>query len=85
MLDVILRDGQTLRLRAPVEADGEALVGFFKRLSPESLYLRFHGAPTVRLGLVRGFLDPDWRERGALVGELDGDVVALASYARFRR
>ena len=84
MLDVILRDGQTLRLRPPTVADGDALVGFFQRLSPQSLYLRFHGAPTVRPALVSRVLAPEWVERGALVGELDGDVVALASYARLR-
>ena len=83
-LDVLLRDGTTLRLRAPVAADIDALVEFLGGLSRESLYLRFHGFPTVSRRLVEPFVDPDWQERGHLVGELDGRVIALASYVRLR-
>jgi acetyl coenzyme A synthetase (ADP forming)-like protein len=86
--DVILRDGGTLRLRPPGNGDADALVEFFDGLSERSLYLRFHGAPTVRRSLVEPFLEPDWIERGALAGTLAGDdgqrVVALASYSRLR-
>jgi acetyl coenzyme A synthetase (ADP forming)-like protein len=83
-VDVILRDGSTLRLRAPTAADEDALLAFFSGLSPRSLYLRFHGAPTIRPALVEPFLDPDWIERGALIGTSEGRVVALASCARLR-
>jgi len=87
-VDVILRDGGTLRLRPPRIDDTSALVDFFGALSERSLYLRFHGSPTVRESLVEPFLEPDWVERGALVGTLaggDGErIVALASYARLR-
>jgi acetyl coenzyme A synthetase (ADP forming)-like protein len=42
----------------------------------------------VRPSLVEPFLEPDWVERGALVGTLAGgdghQIVALASYARLR-
>jgi acetyl coenzyme A synthetase (ADP forming)-like protein len=87
--DVVLRDGSTLRLRAPVAVDSPALVEFFERLSPESRYLRFHGVRLVEPGLVAPFLDPDWTERGALIGTLadvgGGErIVALASYVRLR-
>ena len=88
LLDVILRDGQTLRLRAPVAADRDALVAFLEELSPDSRQMRFHG--TLRPGprLVERDLDPDWNDRGALIGTLVQDgreqVVALASYARLR-
>jgi acetyl coenzyme A synthetase (ADP forming)-like protein len=81
---VLLRDGSTLRLRAPVAADADSLVAFLGGLSTESLYLRFHGLPTVNRRLVEAFVDPDWHERGHLVGELDGRVIALASYVRLR-
>ena len=83
-LDVLLRDGSTLRLRAPSAADIDALVSFLDGLSRESLYLRFHGFPTVDRRLIEPFVDPDWHERGHLVGELDGRVIALASYVRLR-
>jgi acetyl coenzyme A synthetase (ADP forming)-like protein len=88
LVDVILRDGGTLRLRPPTSADTDALTDFLRGLSERSLYLRFHGAPTVRPSLVEPFLDPDWVERGALVGTLAADgterIVALASYSRLR-
>ena len=43
-VDVILRDGGTLRLRPPTRLDADELAAFFGRLSQRSLYLRFHGA-----------------------------------------
>src|SRR5207248_11631381 len=43
--DVILRDGSTLRLRAPARTDAGAILSFFEGLSQRSLYLRFHGLP----------------------------------------
>jgi len=86
--DVILREGTTLRLRAPVREDAAGLLAFVERLSPESRYFRFHGLPPVGPRLVEPFLDPDWDERGALVGTLAGDdgdrIVALATWSRLR-
>jgi acetate---CoA ligase (ADP-forming) len=83
-LDVILRDGTTLRLRPPTAADGPELVAFVSGLSPQSLYYRFHGYPSVSERLVEPFLEPDWHEGGHLLGELGGKVIALASYVRLR-
>jgi acetate---CoA ligase (ADP-forming) len=86
--DVILKDGTTLRLRAPVKADAERLFAFVAGLSPESRYLRFHGFVPLEAGLLDPFVDPDWVERGALVGTVghdDGeDVVALGTWSRLR-
>ena len=45
--DVILRDGSTLRLRAPATEDAAALLEFFSGLSEHSRYLRFHGFPAL--------------------------------------
>ena len=88
VVDVILRDGSTLRLRPPRRADADALLRFFRGLSERSLYLRFHGLPQLDEGLVEPVLDPDWEERGALLGALMGDdgeeVVAVANYVRLR-
>jgi acetate---CoA ligase (ADP-forming) len=88
VFDVILRDGSTLRLRPPGQADAPELLELFKGLSPESLHLRFHGLPALTPKLVEHALNPDWGERGALIGtlaEADGArVVAVATYDRLR-
>jgi acetyl coenzyme A synthetase (ADP forming)-like protein len=87
-VDVILRDGRTLRLRPPRREDAESLLLFFGSLSEQSLYLRFHGFPSVDARLVEPLLDPDWEERGALLGTLaengDEHVVAVGNYVRLR-
>ena len=87
-VDVILRDGGTLRLRPPRREDAESLLEFFRSLSERSLYLRFHGFPSVAPRLVEPLLEPDWEERGALLGAFadeDGErVVAVANYVRLR-
>jgi acetyl coenzyme A synthetase (ADP forming)-like protein len=86
--DVILRDGSTLRLRPPEMKDADALLDFFRGLSERSLYLRFHGIPSLRPQLVEPMLEPDWVERGALLGTLTRDgaerVVAVGNYVRLR-
>src|SRR6185437_2087629 len=82
-VDVILRDGGTLRLQPPSASDTDEVLAFFAGLSPESRALRFHGVRRVEPGIVEPYLDPDWSTRGALVGRLDGEVVALADYERF--
>jgi acetate---CoA ligase (ADP-forming) len=87
-VDVILRDGRTLRLRPPRRDDADALLEFFRSLSEHSLYLRFHGYSALDARLVEPLLEPDWVERGALLGALadtDGEqVVAVANYVRLR-
>ena len=82
--DVILRDGSTLRLRPPAAEDADALLDFFSGLSENSLYLRFHGFPALGPKLVEPVLEPDWQERGALCGSIDGRVVAVANWVRLR-
>jgi acetyl coenzyme A synthetase (ADP forming)-like protein len=82
--DVVLRDGSTMRLRPPGRDDAAALLAFFEGLSDESLYLRFHGHPSVDVRLVEPVLEPDWLERGALVGTHEERVVAVANYVRLR-
>ena len=82
--DVILRDGSTLRLRPPLAEDADAILAFFESLSDRSRYLRFHGFPALGPKLIAPFLEPDWEERGALAGWLDGRVVALANFVRLR-
>ena len=87
-VDVILRDGGTLRLRPPSRADAGALLAFYRALSQQSLHRRFHGLPHLGRQLVESLLEPDWTERGALIGALtDGDgerIVAVGNYVRLR-
>jgi acetyl coenzyme A synthetase (ADP forming)-like protein len=86
--DVILRDGATLRLRPPSRDDADALLTFFRELSERSLYLRFHGFPNLGPALVEQLLDPNWAERGALLGTFTengrDEVVAVGNYVRLR-
>jgi acetate---CoA ligase (ADP-forming) len=87
--DVILRTGTTLRLRPPLNADSDRVVAFLAGLSEQSVYRRFHGFPSLRPETVEPFLDPDWQDRGALIGTMSADgreeqVVALANYVRLR-
>ena len=82
--DVILRDGGTLRLRPPADADADALLAFFEGLSERSLYQRFHGTRQVDRQLTQPLLDPDWVETGALAGWLGERVVGVANYVRLR-
>jgi hypothetical protein len=49
--DVVLRSASTVRLRPIRLDDAPALVDFYRRLSPECLYLRFFGA--VRMDEAR--------------------------------
>ena len=77
-----------MRLRPPTRGDARAVTAFLEALSPASLIMRFHGGVAVTPRMVESVLDPDWVERGALVGVLgEGSaekVVALANYVRLR-
>lgn len=89
VVDVILRDGSTMRLAPPRREDVDDLRTFFTGLSQRSRYLRFHGSADVKDVWLRGLTEPDWAETGALVGWETGaggadEIVALASYARLR-
>ena len=84
VVDVVLRDGSTMRLRPPGREDAPLLLAFFGDLSDRSLYFRFHGHPSVDAHLADPVLEPDWVERGALVGTKDDRVVAVANYVRLR-
>jgi RimJ/RimL family protein N-acetyltransferase len=83
-LDVILRDGRTLRLRSPGPDDANALLAFFSSLSQQSLYRRFHGFPEIGPRLVEPLVSADAHEAGALVGCVDDRIVAVANFARLR-
>lgn len=56
---------------------------FFYRLSPETLYRRFH-SPIVRLeqAYPERLLDIDHHDREAVVAVADDEIVGVARYAR---
>jgi acetyl coenzyme A synthetase (ADP forming)-like protein len=83
-VDVILRDGSTLRLLEPTGDDLDGLQTLFSGLSDRSFYLRFHGVRQVDRTLVEHFADPDWHDRGVLVGVLGSEIVAVAEFMRLR-
>jgi acetyl coenzyme A synthetase (ADP forming)-like protein len=80
--DVVLRDGSTLALRPPAEADVPALLEFFSGLSPESRYFRFIGRPKLDRASVARMLPADPSRGRALVGESGRRIVAFAGYSR---
>jgi RimJ/RimL family protein N-acetyltransferase len=71
-----LRDGRRVAIRPLQPGDRSAVAALFARLSPRSLAQRFHSpglhiTPAVLDQLIAGY---------GLVAELEGEVVALASY-----
>jgi RimJ/RimL family protein N-acetyltransferase len=63
--------------------DRAALAGFFFRLSPETLYRRFH-SPIVRPEQTHPerLLDLDHHDREAVVAVVNDEIVGVARYAR---
>src|SRR5262245_7144181 len=80
-LDVVLRDGTTLRLRPATARDEPALRALFSSLSDESRYFRFFGNRPAP-GLIDRLLAADGRDEFALVAESAGRIVAVAQYVR---
>ena len=81
--DVVLTDGGTAHIR-PIRADDfEALQALHSRLSPQSIYFRFFSPiPKIPEPQLRHLVEVDYRDRFALVAELDGNVVAVVRYDR---
>jgi RimJ/RimL family protein N-acetyltransferase len=65
-------------------SDGVALRRLFFRLSPATLYRRFH-SPIVRPDQAHPerLLDIDHHDREAVVALVDGEIVGVARYARW--
>jgi acetyl coenzyme A synthetase (ADP forming)-like protein len=64
------------------------VTAFFADLSVRSRFLRFHGFTAAGDRFVRSFVEPDWAERGSLIGVL-GDgfaarIVGVGNYVRLR-
>lgn len=86
-VDVLLKDGSTVRLRPIRPDDDEAMLAFFDRLSPRALYLRFHHAVAQMTKLeVQRFTGVDYESTFGLVATLgeppDEEIIAVGRYAR---
>jgi acetyl coenzyme A synthetase (ADP forming)-like protein len=80
--DVVLRDGSTLHLRPIRPDDREGVIGFYRRLSTESLYYRFFTVPKLEGAKLDALLSIDYARQFVLVGDLRGRIVAMAGYSR---
>jgi RimJ/RimL family protein N-acetyltransferase len=71
----------------PLEAcDREPLRRLFFRLSPDTVYRRFMSPiPRPSERALDRLVDVDHRDREALAAVVDGEVIAVARYARDRR
>ncbi len=83
--DVALGDGGTMHVRPIRPDDGDRLVRFHERQSPESIYFRFF-SPRPRLSAadVERFTHVDYVDRLALVGLVGDDLIGVARYDRYR-
>jgi acetyl coenzyme A synthetase (ADP forming)-like protein len=80
--DVVLRSGATIRLRPIRPEDSDELLGFYRRLSPESLYFRFFSVPTPEAARAACLGGVDYQNRFALVAEAGPRIVGVAHYDR---
>jgi acetyl coenzyme A synthetase (ADP forming)-like protein len=77
----VLTDGGTAHIRPIRPDDIEQLRALHGRLSPQSIYFRFFSPiPRVPEAQLHRLAEVDYRERFALVAELDGLVVAVVRY-----
>ncbi len=88
--DVILRDGSTLYLRPIRRDDDERLLDFFQRLSPHTVYLRFHHRlKQMSREEVERYCTVDYENTFALVATLGEDleerIIAVCRYYRLPR
>src|SRR4029453_3356831 len=79
-IDVVLRDGSTVCLRRAGPQDVEALLQFLGSLSPQSLYFRFLGHPSLSAAGVLPLINA--QGGAALVAESGGRIVAFAGFYR---
>src|SRR5215472_15741291 len=82
-VDVVLRDGSTVRVRAARPDDRDALEHFLSGLPQESRIFRFFSPVKDLSWAARRFVEVDHRDRHSLVAQRgdDGEIVAHGYYA----
>jgi acetyl coenzyme A synthetase (ADP forming)-like protein len=81
-IDVVLRNGSSVRIRAANQTDEAGILAFLLRLSDESRRLRFAGAKTDLEATARRWAGIEDCADCCVLAVQGGDVVAQASYDR---
>src|SRR3546814_7291135 len=83
--DVVLTDGATAHVRPIRPGDGDLLLAFHERQSPQSIYYRYF-SPRPRLSDkdVERLINVDYVDRMALIALRGDDMIGVARYARWR-
>jgi acetyl coenzyme A synthetase (ADP forming)-like protein len=81
-IDVVLRDGSSVRIRAAHATDEAGILAFLKGLSDESRRLRFGDVKTDLEATARRWAGIEGCEDCCVLGVKGGDVVAQASYVQ---
>ena len=86
VIDHVLPDGTTIRIRPITPADAPRLLSMWQRLSQRSIRYRFMGAFTLTEDNVHRFTDLDPRRQHALVATTGrGDDVQILGVSRYER
>lgn len=80
--DVVVKDGQTVRIRPITPDDADALHAMWQRLSPETIRLRFFAPRSMTRAGIEYFTHLDLRDRFALVAEQRGRLIGVARFDR---
>jgi acetyl coenzyme A synthetase (ADP forming)-like protein len=79
--DVVLKDGDVIRMRPIRPSDADLEAEFIGRVGPESMYYRFF---RYRSGLsdeeLEYFTNVDYENRMAFVAQSEGDIIAIGRY-----
>ena len=78
-IDVVLRDGSSVRIRAAKPSDEAATLAFLNGLSDASRTLRFGEGSTDLVATAKGWADPGCTDC-CVLAVLGGEVVGQASY-----
>ncbi|HEY9558801.1 MAG TPA: GNAT family N-acetyltransferase, partial [Acidimicrobiales bacterium] len=83
--DVVLTDGATAHVRPIRPGDGDLLLAFHERQSPQSIYYRYF-SPRPRLSDkdVERLINVDYVDRMALIALRGDDMIGVARYDRWR-
>src|ERR1041385_8067107 len=80
--DVVTRNGSTIHLRPLRADDAAALRTMYERLSPTSIYFRFHAPVADCSSEVARLLRCDYEKQFVLVAEAGGRLSGVAAYFR---